>query len=250
MNYLTKKRSFIVANDEIDFAARLKPSAILQYFQDLVEVHSRDLGITHYQMLEMGKNWVLSRMYVEVLDYPEVGSKIIAQTFPHRPGNVEVQRSFYLFGEDGGVFAKAISKWCVLDIKTKRITKCKEFLNFPDQSYCPDKATKFPPRVFDKDISNKQFVAEFTVNNADLDINLHMNNARYGDIILNTLSYDEVYSYEISHFDISFLSELKYGNKYKTYRKTEGSSLRIDAFMDNKPVFLAYIGLRPNKKQD
>lgn len=243
MKFLSKEMSFKVATHELDFAQNLKPSSILQYFQDLVELHSHDLNITHEQMQEHGKYWVLSRMYVEIYNQPKVGTQIIAKTFPHKPGNVEVQRSFYLLGENGVIIAKAISKWCVLDVHSKKIVKCKEYLNFSEEAFCPERALIFPTRKFDQNFE-KDCYAEFVVNNSDLDINLHMNNARYGDILLNSLTYDEIYDSKICSFDISFLSQLMHGEKIKTFRKYESDLIRIDALRYDKPVFLAYVGLK------
>ncbi len=57
--FLSHSYKIVTAVDEFDFAERIKPSAILEYFQDLATVHADEIGIGYHKMKEGNLCWVL-----------------------------------------------------------------------------------------------------------------------------------------------------------------------------------------------
>lgn len=219
--FLNMSENFIVAVDEIDFLERLKPSAIMQYFQDLATAHADILGIGFKEMIDQNLIWVLTKLSFKVLKYPVVGEQIRVVTYPRSPGMAEATRDYYIYDSSNNLIIVGTSKWCVLDKGSRMIRRCAPLFNYPQDAYkdvdalsggCP----KLAP--FSEDEINSSFCRSFTTEVTDLDRNVHMNNARYGDVILNTCSIEKLYDNNIVSMDINFLSELVWGNKFSCRR--------------------------------
>ena len=59
-------RKFTLRNYETDFDQKLKPSALLGYFQETAGDHSEEMGLGFAKLAGEGRFWVLSKIYVEV----------------------------------------------------------------------------------------------------------------------------------------------------------------------------------------
>ena len=78
-------RKFTVRNYETDFEQKLKPSAVLGYFQETAGDHSEEMGLGFKKLAQDGFYWVLSKIYVEIDRLPEFRDEISVATWPHLP---------------------------------------------------------------------------------------------------------------------------------------------------------------------
>jgi acyl-ACP thioesterase len=69
----------------------------------------------------------------------------------------------------------------------------------------------------------------FTVQVTDLDYNSHMNNARYGDVILNALGMETLRESSIARLDVNFVSQLFIGDRYEVYKEQKGGIVLFEA---------------------
>ena len=60
------EREFVLRNYETDFAGRIKPSAILGFFQETAGDHSQAMGMGNVDLAKHGFFWVLSKIYVSI----------------------------------------------------------------------------------------------------------------------------------------------------------------------------------------
>lgn len=79
-NYLQHSQKIVTAVDEFDFLERIKPSAIMEYFQDLATVHASEIGIGYGEMKEQNLCWVLNRLSAIIDKSPKLGEEIIITT--------------------------------------------------------------------------------------------------------------------------------------------------------------------------
>ena len=78
-------RKFTLRNYETDFDQKLKPSALLGYFQETAGDHSEEMGLGFAKLAGEGRFWVLSKIYVEVDSRPSFRDEITVETWPHVP---------------------------------------------------------------------------------------------------------------------------------------------------------------------
>lgn len=213
---LQYSKNIIVAVDEVDFLERLKISAILQYFQDIATVHAEQLGIGYSQMRSKNLIWVLNRVSACIYRQPHSEETIRLETYPRKPNAVDAVRDYYAYDENENMVFTGTSKWCVLDTETRALRRVAPLFNFEAKMYRSEIALmNGNPAVPEIPTGSKRMVSEPTpVRITDLDRNYHMNNARYGDAILNCCDIELLKKYSVKRFDINFLSELKYGDRF------------------------------------
>ena len=71
-------------------------------------------------------------------------------------------------------------------------------------------------------------------------------NARYGDMLLNVFTPEYLKTHEIERFDLNFLNELKFGDKYDVYCVTDDSFAEIRAERGVESMFRAEIKWKTN----
>ncbi len=235
-DFLHHTQTIITAVDEFDFLERIKPSAVMEYFQDLATVHATEIGIGYEEMKEKNLCWVLNRLSAVVERMPAVGEPIVVTTYPHKPGIVDAFRDYYITDTKGNGLIRGTSRWCVLDIRNKAIRRCAPLFSFDDSQYNPEYAVADGnPQLPELNSISSACEWECTgkVRITDLDRNGHMNNARYADIVVNSCDFDFYSAHKIASFDFNFLSEAKIGDEYRVRVKTHEN---VSYFEANKGV--------------
>ena len=89
-------------------------------------------------------------------------------------------------------------------------------------------------------------LAKFSVRNSDLDLNGHVNNTRYAQWLLDSVSEESHRKYILTDYEINFLAETKQGEEISIY----GGEIEPDKFQfqgfrarDQKVVFAALLHL-------
>jgi acyl-ACP thioesterase len=231
--YLQHESDISIAVNDTDFKAHIKPSAVMGYCQDIATEHADILGIGYDDMRAQNSGWVMIRMSFKVMQYPKVGELLKIKTFPENPGKSDVDRGYYIINKAGETIITASSKWCVIDTETHRIKRLAPFFEkFSDSEYIP-----FPPfedanykidKLPDYSMTYENPVS-YTVQVTDLDYNVHMNNARYGDVVLNVCGMEMLQINTISRFDINFMSQLFAGDSFDVYKTQAGNITYIEA---------------------
>ncbi len=240
MSVLSYSKLSSVNVHDVDFAGRLKISAILRYFQNLATAHAEQLGVGFASMQARELVWVLNRVCAEIVAQPQPEEQLNTVTFPLKPNAVDAVRDYYLYGADGRLLVKGTSKWCVLDAKTHAIRRVAPLFDFPPEAYMQQSAIAGGCATIQK--TDAAIAYASTVRVTDLDRNSHVNNARYGDMILDACSKEWMENHAVVNFSVHYMSELQCGNEYAVCctpdkRYFEGRS-------GNTEIFRASVGWR------
>ena len=76
---------YIVKNRDVGFDSLFKPSALLELFEDLVSVNSKDIGIDIQTVRSNGIKRIITKIIVKINKTPRYGEKIIIYTWPKKP---------------------------------------------------------------------------------------------------------------------------------------------------------------------
>jgi len=207
--------SFKIKSYQSDQNGKLTLYSLFQLLQECAWDNARlnDFG---YEYLE-SKNafWVLSRVLVEMKEYPEWKDEIEIKTWPKSTEGFFAIRDFQLL-KNGNVIGNVTSYWLILDKESKRPKRLDDF-NFIHENFLKEKAINIKLNkivIKDKTIElekRKVFVS-------DLDVNKHVNNATYVRWILD--SYYTQNSKPISEFEINFTSELLVNDEFIVCKNT------------------------------
>jgi acyl-ACP thioesterase len=189
--------------------ARLSPYSLLNYLQDIASDHAEMLGFGRDDLMKQNSFWVLSRLYVEFISWPEWNEKISLRTWPNGIDKIFALRNFEISYTDGNILGYATSSWLILDRTTRKIQRPEvllEGLFVPEQEkFAIRNASKL-----DTLVEQGQTNLCFRIKTSDLDINFHTNNAVYLRWILDSYDPGFLMKNDPESIEINYLAESKY----------------------------------------
>lgn len=238
------QKKFDIQSSDLDFAGKLKLSALFGYFQDIASLHAANLGVGIEKIEPLGVGWALIRMRVEVVRYPGAGETLLIETWYPEPKRFEFERDFAVMDKDGIIMAKAMSSWIVFDIKTRELRKSDLISpEFPLSSRGRALEGKF---VKLKAFGSLELVAKKVIRDEDADRNGHLNNAKYIDFIMDCLTMEERNRYQVKQFEINYNNEALPGDGILFYKDTSALGSNLIYFegvheTDRKSIFKAQL---------
>lgn len=180
----------------------------------LIEVateHANIWGVGYANLIQDNQAWVLSRVTIEMNDYPHVNEHYTVQTWVEGYNRYFSQRNFEILNSRGETLGYARTIWLVIDMTTR------EMVNIVNLSYIIS-------NVYEKDcpiepqsrlgVVNNGRVCEHTFQYAETDINRHVNSVRYVELLLNQWNITHYDDYRVKRFEIAYVKECLGGVTY------------------------------------
>ena len=230
MKTLVNSFPFLVTTNDFDYKDELRPSAVLNYFQVVAGMHANEIGVGYENFKERNLAWILTKIKYKCIKEAIPEKKIIVQTWPKEAKRVEYDRFYLIKDENNNVLYKGLSRWCIIDFTTRRISREKAI--FDGEYFEEDVQLIFDSETIKtNDIDTLDYAFDYEVRLADLDHNGHMNNTRYGDIVLSTIKKGE----HIDEFEINFINECLLNDTISVYkRKFEDGKLFVLGYNKTK----------------
>jgi medium-chain acyl-[acyl-carrier-protein] hydrolase len=229
-----------VRSYEVDFNNKLKPASFFNYMQDLASVHAGKLGFGYEDLYKQDLFWVLSWVKLEIEQYPAFEEVVKVRTWPRGFYKFYALRDVLFFNKNDEIIARMRSAWILLKGDTKRPKDLRSF-NIPipyDETVSaldvyPEKI-RIPEGAPYVELSRKTVYS-------DIDINQHLNNSKYIEIISDILEERG----SISGITVNFSMETKMGEMLETalYREEEGDVVLMTS-KERGRVLQAYIEYR------
>lgn len=170
------EKCYTIAAGCVDAAGICRPDALLQLLQDVAGEHAERIGTGREVMLSNHNCvWMLVRTWYQ-LDKPlMLGQTVRLRTWPSKNDATASERYFDM-KVDGEPVGQALQMWVLVDIDQRRIARIR---NFPEIQAMP--LTEKPISLRLRHLVSPELhdAGFYTVSDEDMDINGHMNNARY-----------------------------------------------------------------------
>jgi acyl-ACP thioesterase len=192
----------------VDIAKSLRVSAAFDYFQDIAGLHADNLGAgIDYIKEAFGVAWILMRMRLEVNRMPHLEEPVVVETWP-QPPKVRYERDYVIKAEkDGEVLAGAVSTWILMDLAAHDIAKDK-FFEYTYDIQESERALDHKLRQL-KAPGPLARANERPVRYSDIDYNLHVNNARYVDFIMDSYPLEFHQEHEVGAIEVNYINEIR-----------------------------------------
>jgi acyl-ACP thioesterase len=178
------------------------------YLLHAASIHAARRGFGFTDMENRHTAWVLSRMAIEIAEYPGMAEDITLYTWIEDAGRLITNRCFELVDAQGNPFGYARSAWVAIDMATRRPVPLDiDALSvFIVDKPCPiDKPGKIPP------VEAHAPGEPYRVKYSDLDVNGHLNSIKYIEHLLDMFPMETYSEREIRRFEIVYLAEGRYG---------------------------------------
>jgi len=198
--------SYPVHSYEVDSKSRAKIVSIINYFQESAWRNAESLGIGFHDLATKNLFWVLSRLYVEIYEYPLWGQNISLETWAKGIDNMFALRDFRLKSNDSEkLLGAGTSAWLIIDGKTQRLQRIEQtfsHIKCNTQNAIEHKFTKITlaPTM----TSQARTIAGYS----DLDVNNHVNNVSYLNWAVNYFPVESPVL-NIRSAELNFLSEAR-----------------------------------------
>lgn len=157
---------------------------------------------------DRGLGWVITHYDIHINRLPKQNERIFVTTEADDYNKFFCYRNFWVHDEEGNELVKINSIFVLMNLETRHIVSVPKDIVSVYQS---QKTTKV--RRFDKIPTVTEPESEqYRVRYFDLDGNGHVNNAKYLNWILDSLSYDFLIAHRPKRILIRFDKEVEYGN--------------------------------------
>ena len=192
----------------MDFRGRVTLPMIGNYLIHAASSHAGERGFGFNDMSERHTAWVLSRLAIEMKEYPTAFDKINLYTWIDEVGRLFTSRCFELADENGKTFGFARSIWAAIDVETRRPT----LLDIARLSaYVTDRPCPIEKPGKIAAVENETEGIPYSIKYSDLDINGHFNSVKYIEHLLDLFDIDQFKTREIGRLEIAYQSEGKQG---------------------------------------
>lgn len=197
---------------------RMTNKAFLAFMEEIAGLHSSTVGDGIEDMPKNKFAWVLMDWQLKVIDRPRYKEILNIKTWARDTTKLYSYRDFEVYDSNGKLVAIASSKWVLIDVEKRRITKIEDEAI---EKYNPEPGKQ----VFNeldiekiKEPDNYDLNNEYTVKRADIDVNKHMHNLNYLELAYEVLPFD-VYenTNKLNSVRITYKKEITLGDTVKCY---------------------------------
>ncbi|MCF0150821.1 MAG: hypothetical protein HUJ80_05380 [Firmicutes bacterium] len=225
---------------------QLKLSQLFLIFQNIAGEHADLLGCGYDDLLPKGLFFAITNSRAEIRRMPKEGERLILRTCIGKVSHLFCPRYYRLYTEDEELLAESAVRWVLMDIQKRCAVNpadVKVSISGDRNPWQLQEASAVKPSATDR-------MEIYTVTEADLDVNGHMNNTRYFDAACGLLA-EETQGLFLTHVAMEYRNELRLGQTMQiSIGKQHDPSTQEDVFYlegntEEKSVFrmrLTYAG--------
>lgn len=208
---------------QIDCRGIARPSAIVDFMQDIATRHAVEMGIGGEALAKKNAFWVLSRVKY-VLDRPlHLFDVVNVTTWPRQIKGASWYRDF-AFRVDGQPVGHAVTMWAIVDLTTRRLLRPKSLgMDITPQLVGEQEVLKSLHAEQQETCFSRE------VRYSDIDINRHLNNVKAVDILSDAFGLEHNETRWVSQMQINYIHETICGTTLDIVRGTGKNGLYVAA---------------------
>ena len=190
-------------------------SALFSLLTEISNRHAATMNAGWHQLRERGYFWVITRMHMEINRLPKWTEQVALHTWIRTSQAASSPREYELIDAKGNILVAASSIWAILDLEANRPQRMSLFdsdFNMQDRCASKQKAQKISAISIPERIPEPKNVYP-----SDIDMNHHVNNARYIQWAFDSVKMGFEETHRLSGLSVNFLSQAKLGDQYAVY---------------------------------
>lgn len=228
-------REYRIKSFDVDLNKKLKLSRLFHLFQESAYRHASILNFGYQDLKEKNQFWVLARVRVEFLQFPRWDDKIKIVTWHKGARRLFALRDFQIVDSDGNILINASSSWLVVNLDSKRPVRINKIMNNAKSKRTVNALQSELNKIHIPD-SIKQ-INTINVRYSDIDLNNHVNNAKYLEWMMNNINIEIIQANKIKSLDVNFLKETVYNDQVDIYQYREDKQIYSLFRNGSKDVF-------------
>ncbi|WP_413557652.1 acyl-[acyl-carrier-protein] thioesterase [Bdellovibrio sp. HCB209] len=215
------EETFKISSQSVNPRGVLGLFGLLNLLQETAWQHAERVGFGTDQMQKDKLYWVVTRQYAEMSQWPKYGETIRIRTWIRPPSGAFVLRGFKVVNSKNEVIGQCAMSFLALEQGSGRILPAQNLR--PWQDLVSEESLILEPEKIPVQ-GQYEKLAEFAVRNSDLDINQHVNNAKYAQWILDSIPFDLHKTLKLNSYSVNFLTETLLGDTVEIEKSLSDSS--------------------------
>ncbi len=216
---------------DVDMFRRLRTSELFHILQEASIRHTEQLGMGRDKTLDRGILWVLLMQRAEITRMPEYDEETVLRSWPGKTMHLLFPRYYSLETAAGEPLLKASALWSLVDAKTRKVV-------FPERCGVEIEGLNTGEEIaLPGTIRKRDCVREkaFRVPYSFVDLNGHMNNARYFDLAEDCVDA-AAEGKRLKEIRVEYVNEARYGETLTLRWAGEDGEIFLSGESD-RPVF-------------
>lgn len=231
------RRQFTVDSFSTDPFGRLRRSMILRYAQQVAGDHCDLLSLNYEALAEKGLFWAVVRNRIQVTRLPRQGQTVTLETWPMPTTRTAYPRATVAYDEQGQELFRSVSLWVLMDRNSRTmVLPGKSGVEVPGTLRGTELATPRSLSLKDLELCQHRKVCF-----SDLDLNGHMNNARYLDWIEDLLPSHFHRDNQPMELSLCYINEAREADEMDLRYGFQEGNLFVDILRSSDRIFSASI---------
>ncbi|MBR0373646.1 MAG: hypothetical protein IJH91_03835 [Mogibacterium sp.] len=231
-NELIYEKKVLIRSEQVNMTRALRTSELFRLLEEASIAHTEQLGCTRHKTLDRGLLWVITRQQVRILDLPRYDEEITIRSWPGEMMHVFFPRIYEIWRGDT-CLVQGEALWVLIDENERDIVDPEDYdIEIPG---LPDAEDVFLPPIR-MPAAEPVLRQDLAVRFSQVDINGHMNNTRYFDVIDDALGADFLAANRPRTVVANYLSELRAGDAFTLTGTASGTTWYFEGTAD-KPKF-------------
>lgn len=215
---------YAVSSHDVDVNNNIRPSIVLRFMQETANHQMRDGHPSYQELFFSGQSFVVSRVSIEILKQLHQYDEIESRCWTCEGKAATFRRCYQLFRE-GELCAQAYSEWALTDIRKGGLIRTTDidFSSYPKDAILD---LPLPKRFRLPKTLELQKMGEDRVRYSDVDMNGHMNNTYYPDVLWNCIPNIEEKC--VTSLNVHFVHEARLGTPMEIYGSKADRQLAND----------------------
>jgi acyl-ACP thioesterase len=197
----------------VDGQKKLSLPGLFIFLQEIAWEHATQRGFGYEHLKARGQFWVLAKVKVLLYNYPQWNDELRIDTWSKEPDILTAYRDFEGYNAKGRRLFSATSSWHILSEgahRPQRVDALKQSFPIPVNKHAiAEKPGKIPaPEITAPEVALQKVLW------SDIDINMHVNNSRYVQWVMDSFPSDFLLTHQVAEMEVNFLQQAVVGDRY------------------------------------
>lgn len=229
-----------VLNADADFRSLLKPSALLRYVEQVSADHARTFGMTDQFFKNHGVAFLVGKQALKFDRVPQRAEKLTLLTRAEASRRGSVKRITTVTDAEGKQVAMVDCRWIVVSLAENRILREP---GWTVEGFWNETVEGELPLQLHKCREGLASAGEWTVRYSQCDLNGHLNNAFYLDLVCDALPLDVVRKGPVTFASINYHREVPMGETVEVFYAPSAEGWYIIGKHNGQTSFESYLEL-------
>ena len=209
---------YTIRSYEADAQGKATMPLLCRFMQESASNHAERLGFGISWLAENNFAWFLTRQLIVMDAYPKLGETIQVLTWPKGRDRLLWYRDFKILDSNDSVIGRAVTAWLVIDLDKRRPRRTDTLPPLHPPNDIEPALSRRPGKV--AALSESTPTHSIRVGYRDLDVNEHVNSARYVEWILDTFDAEFHKSHQLRELEVNYLAEALYGDELSAHHES------------------------------